>query len=206
MKNSEVSDNYISEISIDYYNKLECISSERRNFQKRKKKNKVLEYLFIVSFLVLIFSLIVLIFIDLELSKQSLFGCFGLFSSFILMIFFKKVIRNNVFYGFNDFPFQDPTRAYQKPYSYIECQFKRGLVFESFTLPNKFFSDNDAFDFLSRKVEIEFEEWCLDKANKKITGYILHERRWERPNECDILVTFQIKNTFESALFSNFPR
>jgi hypothetical protein len=206
MKNSDVSDNYFSEIRSGYYNNLECISSERRNFQKRKKKNKALEYLFIVSFLILIISLIVLIFVDLELSKQSLFGYFGLFSSFILFFFLKKIIRNNVFYGFNDFPFQDPTRAYQKPYSYIECQFRRGLVNESFTLPNKFFSDNDAFDFLSRKVEIEFEEWCFDKNNKKITGYILHERSWEKSNECDILVTFQIKNTFESALFSNFPR
>jgi hypothetical protein len=179
----------------DYFNNLECIKTTQSNFQKRKFRNKALKYLYFLSFFSLINSLVILCFLECESNIKSIFGYTGLFSALIMFFLFKKVIRNHIFYRFNDFPYQNPNSFSERPYSYVECQFKRGSINERFNLQNKFLSDQDALDFLIYKVEIEFDEWCLDKSNKEIVGYILKDKSFNEPTDSDLEVKFKIKNT-----------
>jgi hypothetical protein len=190
-------------MNIEYFKNYESIQETKNYLKKRKIKIKTIKYIYVFSFLSLLISLVIMCFSESEFDIKSIFCFIALLSTLILLFLFKNVSVNNVFYSFNDFPYQNPNSYKERPYSYVECHFKRGSLNESFTLQNKFLSDQDAMAYLINKVEIEFDECCLDRSKKEIIGYILkHRTSWNMPTDCDIEVKFKIWNTRPLKIFS----
>ena len=173
-------------------------------YQARKSNylKKGIRYLFLVCVFSLVVIMAVLILYEPRGFIKTLFGYIGLAAILVMTFFLKKVVRNGIFYGYNKQLVQNPNNVvFDRPFSYVNCNWKRGLINESFTLQNKFLSDEDALDYIINKVNIEFDEWCIDNSRKKIFGYILKEEN-SFVQVCDIEMIFEIKNTRQPKILS----
>jgi hypothetical protein len=177
-----------------WFRNLERIEIAKIEAKHNVRRRRLLRILYNSCILTLIVILIAVSFFEQPEYFKSIIGFIGLGLLLIMILFFKRVVRNNVFHGFNNYPYQNPNRiALEKPYFYVECIFKRGIIEESFFLQNKFLTKQDAFDFLRQKVEIECNEWCIVEHTNKVFGYI-HKERDDLSflKECDIEFVFQI--------------
>jgi hypothetical protein len=186
-----------------YFKNIENIKQTKKLFEKQSDLKNGKKIIFIVCYMILIICIFLLCFSQSQYINRPLLGIICIASLIVSILLLKNVVREHIFFCYRKYPYQNTNKViFERPYSFIQCTFRRNSIEETYTLTNKFISEQDAWDYLLNRIEIEFDKFCIDKSERIIFGYILKEDGLIG-GDCDIEMLFEIKSNTQPKILTS---